>query len=47
MMPGGKEEKMLSNPFKTLQTRSENVKKELNNTIRDYGYLYNSYINQG
>ena len=47
MMLGGKEEKMLSNPFKTLQTRLENVKKELNNTIRDYGYLYNSYINQG
>ena len=47
MMLGGKEEKMLSNPYKTLQTRLENVKKELNNTIRDYGYLYNSYINSG
>ena len=45
MMLGGKEEKMLSNPYKTLQTRLENVKKELNNTIRDYGYMYNSYIN--
>lgn len=47
MMLGGKEEKMLSNPYKTLQTRLENVKKELNNTIRDYGYMYNSYINSG
>lgn len=43
---GGKEEKMLNNPYKLLQTRLENSKKELSKTIRDYGYLYNSYINE-
>lgn len=42
---GGKEEKMLNNPYKLLQARLDSAKKELNNTIRDYGYLYNSYIN--
>ena len=25
----------------------ENVQKELSKTIRDHGYLYNSYINNG
>lgn len=44
---GGKEEKMLNNPYKTLQSRLENAKKELNKLICDHGYLYNSYINEG
>jgi len=47
MMIGGKEEKMLNNPYKLLQARLDNVKKELSKTIRDHGYLYNSYINNG
>ena len=47
MMVGGKEEKMLNNPYRLLQTRLENVQKELSKTIRDHGYLYNSYINNG
>ena len=47
MMSGGKEEKMLNNPYKLLQARLDNVKKELSKTIRDHGYLYNSYINKG
>lgn len=42
---GGKEEKMLNNPYRLLQNRLTSAKKELNNRIRDYGYLYNSYIN--
>ena len=46
-MLGGKEEKMLNNPYKLLQARLDNVKKELSKTIRDHGYLYNSYINKG
>lgn len=46
MMSGGKEEKMLNNPYKLLQARLDNVKKELSKTIRDHGYLYNSYINK-
>lgn len=47
MMFSGKEEKMLNNPYKLLQARLDNVKKELSKTIRDHGYLYNSYINKG
>lgn len=47
MMLGGKEERMLNNPYKLLQARLDNVKKELSKTIRDHGYLYNSYINKG
>lgn len=47
MMSGGKEEKMLNNPYKLLQARLDNAKKELSKTIRDHGYLYNSYINKG
>lgn len=47
MMLGGKEEKMLNNPYKLLQARLDNAKKELSKTIRDHGYLYNSYINKG
>lgn len=42
---GGKEEKMLNNQYKLLQARRDSAMKELSNAIRDYGYLYNSYIN--
>lgn len=44
-MFSGKEEKMLQNHYKPIQTRLEDLKRELNKMIRDYGYLYNSYIN--
>lgn len=44
-MVGTKEEKMMLNPHKTNIDRLESMKKELNKMIRDYGYMYNSYIN--
>lgn len=44
---GGKEEKMLLSPHKTNIDKLDSMKKELNNRIRDYGYMYNSYINSG
>jgi len=43
-MVGGKEEKMMQNHYKPMQERLENLKVELNKMIRDYGYMYNSYI---
>ena len=42
---GGKEEKMLLSPHKNNMTKLDDMKKELNKRIRDYGYMYNSYIN--
>lgn len=42
---GGKEEKMLNNPFSALRSRLADAKSELNRMICDYGYMYNSYIN--
>ena len=42
---GGKEEKMLNNPFAALKGRLADAKLELNRMICDYGYMYNSYIN--
>ena len=42
---GGKEEKLLLNPHKTNITKLDDMKTELNKRIRDYGYMYNSYIN--
>lgn len=42
---GGKEEKMLQNPYKSAQARLDDLESKLNKMIRDYGYLYNSYIN--
>ena len=42
---GGKEEKMLLSPHKNNITKLDDMKKELNKRIRDYGYMYNSYIN--
>ena len=44
-MIGGKEEKTLLNPHKTNIDRLNSLKIELNKMIRDYGYMYNSYIN--
>lgn len=43
-MVGGKEEKMMQNHYKPMQDRLENLKVEQNKMIRDYGYMYNSYI---
>ena len=41
---GGKEEKMLQNNYKPMQTRLADLETKLNKMIRDYGYMYNSYI---
>lgn len=41
---GGKEEKMLNNPYAALKSRLADCKSELNRMICDYGYMYNSYI---
>lgn len=38
-------EKMVQTPYKNIQSRLADLKKEQNKMIRDYGYLYNSYIN--
>lgn len=43
-MIGGKEEKKLLDNHKNMMDRLEDMKKELHNRIRDYGYLYNSYL---
>ena len=42
---GGKEEKMLQNNYKPMQTRLADLETKLNKKIRDYGYMYNSYLN--
>lgn len=42
---GGKEEKMLLSPHKNNIAKLDDMKKELNKRIRDYGYMYNSYVN--
>ena len=44
---GGKEEKMLQNNYKPMQTRLADLETKLNKMIRDYGYMYNSYIKGG
>lgn len=44
---GGKEEKILNNPFKSLQSRLADTKTELNKLIRDHGYINNSYLRGG
>lgn len=41
---GGKEEKMLINSHKTIIDRLSALKTEQMKMIRDYGYMYNSYI---
>lgn len=45
VMIGGKEEKKLLDNHKNMIDRLDSMKTELNKTIRDYGYMYNSYIN--
>ena len=45
-MVGGKEEKMMQNHYKPMQDRLNSMKKEQNKMIRDYGYMYNSYIKE-
>lgn len=45
VMIGGKEEKSLLNNHKNMITRLDSMKKEQNKMIRDYGYMYNSYVN--
>ena len=45
VMIGGKEEKKLLDNHKNMIDRLDNMKTELNKMIRDYGYMYNSYIN--
>lgn len=47
-MFGGKEERFFAqaNHLKELQSLVSNVKIDLNKLLRDYGYLYNSYIKE-
>lgn len=45
VMIGGKEEKKLLDNHSNMIKRLDNMKTELNKMIRDYGYMYNSYIN--
>lgn len=46
VMIGGKEEKKLLDNHKNMIERLDNMKKEQNKMIRDYGYIYNSYIKE-
>ena len=46
VMIGGKEEKKLLDNHKNMIDRLDNMKKEQNKMIRDYGYIYNSYIKE-
>ena len=46
VMIGGKEEKKLLDNHKNMIERLESMKKEQNKMIRDYGYMYNSYIKE-
>lgn len=45
VMIGGKEEKKLLDNHNNMIKRLDSMKTELNKMIRDYGYMYNSYIN--
>lgn len=45
VMIGGKEEKKLLDNHKNMIDRLDSMKKEQNKMIRDYGYMYNSYLN--
>ena len=45
-MIGGKEEKMLQNNYNPMIERLDSMKIELKKMIRDYGFLYNYYINE-
>ena len=44
VMIGGKEEKKLLDNHKNMIDRLDSMKKEQNKMIRDYGYMYNSYM---
>lgn len=44
-MIGGKEEKRILDGHKDMMGRLDSLKVELEKKIRDYGYMYNSYIN--
>ena len=46
VMIGGKEEKKLLDNHKNMIERLDSMKKEQNKLIRDYGYMYNSYIKE-
>ena len=46
VMIGGKEEKKLLDNHKNMIERLDSMKKEQNKMIRDYGYIYNSYIKE-
>ena len=46
VMIGGKEEKKLLDNHKNMIDRLNSMKKEQNKMIRDYGYMYNSYIKE-
>ena len=45
MMIGSNTEKKMLDPQKNMIERLNSLKKELNKTILDYGYMHNSYIN--
>ena len=46
VMIGGKEEKKLLDNHKNMIDRLDSMKKEQNKMIRDFGYMYNSYIKE-
>ena len=46
VMIGGKEEKKLLDNHKNMIDRLDSMKREQNKMIRDYGYMYNSYIKE-
>ena len=46
VMIGGKEEKKLLDNHKNMIERLDSMNKEQNKIIRDYGYMYNSYIKE-
>lgn len=43
---GGKDEKKILDNYKNNMTRLEEMKVQLRKTIRDYGYINNSYIGE-
>lgn len=45
-MIGGKEEKKILDGHKDMINRLDSLKKEQKKIIRDYGYMYNSYISE-
>lgn len=45
IMIGGKEEKKLLDNHKNMIERLNTLRAQLQKMIRDYGYMYNSYIN--